>query len=67
MDNMINLNKIDLLAFWKTHYGELIPLKLQPGCAAHLKILFRHRSFGDSNQKYLFTYEQIVILSDIRI
>ena len=49
MNNMINLNKIDLLAFWKTHYRELIPLKLQPGCAAHLKILFRHRRFGDSN------------------
>jgi hypothetical protein len=49
MNNMINLNKIDLLAFWKTHYGELIPLKLQPGCAAHLKILFRHRRFGESH------------------
>jgi hypothetical protein len=48
MNNIVNLNKIDLLCFWKTHYGELIPLKLQPGCAAHLKILFRHRRFGES-------------------
>jgi len=48
MNNVVNLNKIDLFCFWKSHYGELIPLKLQPGCAAHLKILFRHRRFGES-------------------
>ena len=48
MNSITNLNKIDLLAFWKTHYGELIPLKLPPGCAAHMKILFRHRRFGEN-------------------
>ena len=49
MNNIVNLNKIDILAFWKTHYGELIPLRLQPGCAAHMKILFRNRRFGESH------------------
>jgi hypothetical protein len=48
MNSITNLNKIDRLAFWKTHYGELIPLKLPPGCAAHMKILFRHRRFGEN-------------------
>ena len=45
MNAVTNLNKIDLIAYWKTHYGDLIPLKLQPGCAAHVKLLFRHRRF----------------------
>ena len=45
MNSVTNLNKIDLIAYWKTHYGDLIPLKLQPGCAAHVKLLFRHRRF----------------------
>ena len=40
-----NLNKIDIMVFWKTHYGEYIPLRLQPGCAAHIKLMFRHKTF----------------------
>ena len=40
-----NLNKIDIMVFWKTHYGEYIPLRLQPGCAAHIKLMFRHETF----------------------
>jgi len=45
MNSQMNLNKIDISVFWKTHYGEFIPLRLQPGCAAHIKILFRHKTF----------------------
>jgi len=40
-----NLNKINISVFWKTHYGELIPFKIDPGCAAHMKILFRRKDF----------------------
>ena len=47
MNSVTNLNKIDLIAYWKTHYGDLIPLKLQPGCAAHVKVMFRHRRFNN--------------------
>jgi len=46
MNSVQNLNKIDLLVFWKTHYGELQPLRLQPGCSAHIKLLFRHKKFN---------------------
>jgi hypothetical protein len=46
MRSIINMNKLDIAVFWKTHYGEYIPLKLQPGCAAHIKLLFRHRKFN---------------------
>jgi hypothetical protein len=46
MNSVMNLNKLDLIVFWKSHYGELIPLRLQPGNAAHIKIMFRHRKFN---------------------
>jgi hypothetical protein len=45
MNSITNLNKVDISLFWKTHYGEYIPFKLQPGCAAHIKLMFRHRTF----------------------
>jgi hypothetical protein len=44
MRSIINMNMLDITVFWKTHDGEYVPLKLQPGCAAHLKLLFRHSS-----------------------
>ena len=40
-----NLNKIDLNVYWKDRYGNLKPMRLQPGCAASVKILFRHKGF----------------------
>ena len=43
MRSIINMNMLDAIVFWRTHYGENIPLKLQPGCAAHIKRMFRHR------------------------
>ena len=49
MRSIINMNMLDITVFWKTHYGEYIPLKLQPGCAAHIKLLFRHRKFNYVN------------------
>ena len=41
MNSSLNLSKVDISVFWKTQYGEYVPLRLQPGCAAHLKIMFR--------------------------
>jgi hypothetical protein len=40
-----NLNKIDLNVYWKDRYGNLKPLRLQPGCSASVKLLFRHKGF----------------------
>ena len=40
-----NLFKIDLNVYWKDKYGNLHPLLLQPGCAASVKVLFRHKHF----------------------
>ena len=41
-----NLHKIDLNVYWKDKYGNLRPLLLQPGCAASVKVLFRHKNFN---------------------
>ena len=46
MNNLANLTQIDLAVFWKTHYGNYIPFRLQPGCSAHVKVLFRHKQFN---------------------
>ena len=50
MYSMPNLNRIDISVWWQSVYGDLIPLHLQPGCNASLKILFRHRRFSESNE-----------------
>jgi hypothetical protein len=46
MNSSMNLNKLDISVFWKTHYGEFVPFKLQPRCAARVKIMFRHKAFN---------------------
>lgn len=43
--SMNNLNRIDISVWWKSAWGDLIPLHLNPGCSASLKLLFRRKSF----------------------
>ena len=38
--------KIDLNVYWKDKLGNLIPLLLEPGCSASVKILFRSKRFN---------------------
>ena len=45
MYSSYNLNKVDLLVYWKDNFGNLNPLYLQPGCGAHVKLLFRRKHF----------------------
>lgn len=40
-----DLRKVDISVFWKDRFGNLNPFRLQPGCAASLKLLFRHKHF----------------------
>lgn len=40
-----DLRKLDISVFWKDRYGNLNPFRIQPGCAASLKLLFRHKHF----------------------
>ena len=37
--------KLDLHVYWKNRSGDLIPLLLEPGCSASVKILFRSKRF----------------------
>jgi len=37
--------KLDLNVYWKNKLGDLIPLLLEPGCSASVKILFRSKRF----------------------
>jgi hypothetical protein len=37
--------KLDLNVYWKNKLGDLIPLLLEPGCSASVKILFRSSLF----------------------
>ena len=49
MNSMMNLKKIDVQVHWKDQFGNLHPLLLQPGCAAHVKFLFRRKDFDVAN------------------
>lgn len=40
-----NLNRINIQVFWKTQFGDLVPFKIPPGCAAHVKLMFRRKDF----------------------
>jgi hypothetical protein len=43
MNGIMNLNKIDITVHWKTHYEQMHPFRLQPGCAASPGIMFQER------------------------
>jgi hypothetical protein len=41
----LNLNRINISVFWKDHFGNLNPFLISPGCAAHMKLMFRRKDF----------------------
>ena len=43
--NSSNLNRINIQVFWKDNFGNLNPFYLEPGCSAHLKLMFRRRDY----------------------
>jgi len=40
-----DLNRLSIQVFWKDHAGNLNPLYVPVGCAAHLKLMFRRKDF----------------------
>jgi hypothetical protein len=46
MNSTTNLNRIDIIVYWKDRSGGLHPFQLQPGCAASVKIMFRRKDFN---------------------
>lgn len=45
MTQGLNLNKLDLSAYWKDKYGNSYPIYLPVNCAADIKLLFRSKRF----------------------
>jgi hypothetical protein len=46
MNSTTNLNRLDIIVYWKDRSGGLHPFQLQPGCAASVKIMFRRKDFS---------------------
>ncbi len=49
MRSSMNLNRIDLIVYWKDTFGNIHPFELRPGCSANVKILFRRKDFNTNN------------------
>jgi len=45
MNSTANLNRVDIIVYWKDRSGGMHPLELQPGCAASVKLMFRRKDF----------------------
>jgi hypothetical protein len=45
----VNLNKLDLSAFWKDKFGNAYPIFLPVNCSANIKLLFRRRDYYSGN------------------
>ena len=49
MHSAMNLNRIDIIVYWKDTFGNIHPFELRPGCSANVKLLFRRKSFNTDN------------------
>ena len=49
MCSSMNLNRIDIIVYWKDTFGNIHPFELHPGCSANVKILFRRKDFNTDN------------------
>ena len=49
MCSSMNLNRIDIIVYWKDTFGNIHPFELHPGCSANVKILFRRSDFNTDN------------------
>ena len=44
MHSSMNLNRIDIIVYWKDTFGNIHPFELHPGCATNVKLLFRRKT-----------------------
>ena len=49
MHSSMNLNRIDIIVYWKDNFGNIHPFELHLGCSANVKILFRRKDFNTEN------------------
>jgi len=46
MHSSMNLNRVDIVVYWKDSCGNTHPCELQPGCSANVKLMFRRKVFN---------------------
>ena len=49
MHSCMNLNRVDIVVYWKDTFGNIRPFELHPGCAANAKLMFKRKDFNTSN------------------
>jgi hypothetical protein len=49
MRSAMNLNRKDIIVYWKDTFGNIHPFELHPGCSANVKLLFRRQDFNTDN------------------
>ncbi len=46
MNSYMNLNRVDIIVYWKDKFGNIHPFELKPGNDARVKIMFRRKDFN---------------------
>ena len=49
MHYCMNLNRVDIVVYWKDTCGNIHPFELHPGCAANVKLMFRRKDLNTTN------------------
>ena len=49
MHSSMNLNRVDIVVYWKDTFGNIHPFELHPGCSANVKLMFRRKDFNTNN------------------
>ena len=51
MHSSMNLNRIDIIVYWKDTFGNIHPFELHPGCATNVKLVIRRKDVNTINSK----------------
>ncbi|MFM7987060.1 MAG: hypothetical protein ACKPKO_47890 [Candidatus Fonsibacter sp.] len=46
MNSYTNLNRVDIIVYWKDTYGNIHLFELSPGNSASVKLMFRRKYFN---------------------
>jgi hypothetical protein len=46
MNSYMNLNRLDIIVYWKDTFGNIHPFELSPGNSASVKLMFRRKDFN---------------------
>jgi hypothetical protein len=46
MNSYMNLNRVDIIVYWKDTFGNIHPFELSPGNSASVKLMFRRKDFN---------------------